>query len=214
MISQIDLSLQQNPDDKSKSQTAQYHAVTPHRPGLDSTTAAAAAALRVASKTSMRPVSLSRRGIKSAAATQQPQQAEEPLLETRTQDPRRQTLHSADRTTRTAKGKTEEGKTGGTVSVTNESYSAAGSDFAGSPRSGQYEDGKAFFKLARKALPFDKFNQLIKNIQMLNKNQKSKEETVAAAEVLFGAEKGPLLDMLKRLLYHGGSGYQNGSQFK
>ena len=70
----------------------------------------------------------------------------------------------------------------------------------GSPRSSQYEEGKRFFKEARKALPFDKFNLFIKQIQLLNKNQISKDAALNAAEQLFGDDNTRLLDMFKHLV--------------
>ena len=119
---------------------------------------------------------------------------------------------SADRVTqerRVGKGKNSGKIEDGFKSVTNEMNSHNGSEysFVSSPRSTQYEEGKVFFREARKALPFDKFNIFIKHIQLLNKNLKTKEETMLAAENLFGEDNRKLLEMFRQLLYHGKNTY-------
>jgi len=64
----------------------------------------------------------------------------------------------------------------------------------------QYEEGKYFFREARKVLPFDKFNGFIKEIKLLNKGQKNKEEVLKTAESLFAKENSRILETFKQLL--------------
>jgi len=75
------------------------------------------------------------------------------------------------------------------------------SGFLTSPRGMHYEEGKAFFKEARRILQFEKFNELIQNIKLLNKGQKSKEEIIKIAEEIFGKDNERMLDMFKKLIY-------------
>lgn len=71
----------------------------------------------------------------------------------------------------------------------------------GSPRQGsQLEEGKAFFREARKLLPFDKFTSFMQQIKLLNKGQRTKEEVLKAAERLFGKENGRMLRSFKVLV--------------
>lgn len=64
----------------------------------------------------------------------------------------------------------------------------------------QYEEGKYFFREARKVLPFDKFNGFLREIKLLNKGQKSREEVLKAAELLFTKENAKMLETFKQLL--------------
>jgi len=64
----------------------------------------------------------------------------------------------------------------------------------------QYEEGKCFFKEARKTLPFDKFNIFIREIKLLNKGQKTKDEVLKIAETLFTKENTKILEAFKQLL--------------
>eukprot|EP00826_Nyctotherus_ovalis_P052870 TRINITY_DN6784_c0_g1_i15.p1 TRINITY_DN6784_c0_g1~~TRINITY_DN6784_c0_g1_i15.p1 ORF type:complete len:340 (-),score=119.61 TRINITY_DN6784_c0_g1_i15:112-1131(-) len=64
----------------------------------------------------------------------------------------------------------------------------------------QYEEGKYFFREARKVLPFDKFNSFLREIKLLNKGQKSREEVLKTAELLFTKENAKMLETFKQLL--------------
>ena len=64
----------------------------------------------------------------------------------------------------------------------------------------QYEEGKSFFREARKMLPFDKFNSFIQEIKLLNKGQKSKEQIIKVAESLFIKENPKMLEIFKQML--------------
>ena len=64
----------------------------------------------------------------------------------------------------------------------------------------QVEEGKAFFREARKLLPFDKFTNFMQQIKLLNKGQRTKEEVVKSAERLFGKENGRMVRTFKQLL--------------
>jgi hypothetical protein len=66
--------------------------------------------------------------------------------------------------------------------------------------SNQYEEGRTFFKEARKLLPFDKFNTFLREIKLLNKGQKTKDEVLKVAETLFTEENARMLEIFKQLI--------------
>ena len=74
--------------------------------------------------------------------------------------------------------------------------------FESSSKTIQYVDGRKFFELAREKLPFDKFNKIIKEIQKMNKNQQSKEETFRICEEVIEKKNKELCLKLRALIYH------------
>ena len=64
----------------------------------------------------------------------------------------------------------------------------------------QYEEGKAFFRDVRKLLSFEKFNNFMQQIKLLNKGQRSKEEVIKSVEILFGKENEQIIKTFKQLM--------------
>jgi len=61
-------------------------------------------------------------------------------------------------------------------------------------------DGKAFFRQARSRLAQDSFNQFLASIKRLNNQQQSREDTLAEARQLFGAQNEDLYYSFENLL--------------
>lgn len=68
------------------------------------------------------------------------------------------------------------------------------------PRSVQFIEGKRFFKAAREKLPEDKFNLLLTELQKMNKNLQSREDTLEQAKSLLGALHKDLYTKFKELV--------------
>lgn len=66
-----------------------------------------------------------------------------------------------------------------------------------------YEEGKAFFKEARRILSFEKFNSFMQQIKLLNRKQRTKEELVKVAEGLFTKEHEGMISAFKQLISRG-----------
>ena len=63
-----------------------------------------------------------------------------------------------------------------------------------------YEEGKSFFREARRILPFDKFNAFRQEIKLLNRGQKTKEEVIKMSEELFTKENMKMVSIFRQLL--------------
>ena len=61
-------------------------------------------------------------------------------------------------------------------------------------------DGKDFFRQARLRLSYEQFNQFLSNIKRLNDHAQTRDETLARAQEIFGAENGDLFNSFKTLL--------------
>ncbi|XP_028547751.1 uncharacterized protein At4g15545-like isoform X3 [Dendrobium catenatum] len=61
-------------------------------------------------------------------------------------------------------------------------------------------DGKEFFRQARTRLSYEQFGTFLANIKELNANRKSRQETLAKAEEIFGPENKDLYLSFQRLL--------------
>ena len=61
-------------------------------------------------------------------------------------------------------------------------------------------DGKDFFRQARLRLSYEQFNQFLSNIKRLNDHAQTRDETLARAQEIFGAENGDLFVSFKTLL--------------
>ena len=61
-------------------------------------------------------------------------------------------------------------------------------------------DGKDFFRQARLRLTYEQFNQFLSNIKRLNDHAQTRDETLARAQEIFGAENGDLFASFKTLL--------------
>lgn len=61
-------------------------------------------------------------------------------------------------------------------------------------------DGKAFFRQARLKLQHEAFNQFLASIKRLNNQEQTREETLAEARRLFGAENNDLYNDFENLL--------------
>merc|ERR1740138_665216 len=61
-------------------------------------------------------------------------------------------------------------------------------------------DGKAFFRQARGKLQHESFNQFLASIKRLNNQEQTREETLAEARRLFGAENNDLYNDFENLL--------------
>merc|ERR1719326_459049 len=67
-------------------------------------------------------------------------------------------------------------------------------------------DGKAFFRQARSRLAQESFNQFLASIKRLNNQQQTREDTLAEARQLFGAQNEDLYVAFENLLNSQGSG--------
>jgi len=70
-----------------------------------------------------------------------------------------------------------------------------------------YEEGKAFFKEARRILSFEKFSYFMQQIKLLNKKQRTKEELVKVAEGLFTKEYENMVEAFKQLISYGNTSF-------
>jgi hypothetical protein len=61
-------------------------------------------------------------------------------------------------------------------------------------------DGKDFFRNARLRLTYDQFNQFLSNIKRLNDHAQTRDETLARAQEIFGAENDDLFVSFNALL--------------
>ena len=61
-------------------------------------------------------------------------------------------------------------------------------------------DGKDFFRQARLRLTYEQFNQFLTNIKRLNDHAQTRDETLAKAQEIFGADNSDLFDSFKSLL--------------
>lgn len=66
----------------------------------------------------------------------------------------------------------------------------------------QEEEGKEFFRQAKNKLSWKQYNHLTAIIKKLNNRQQNKQETVAEAKKLFGAEHDDLFVAFSALLNH------------
>lgn len=66
----------------------------------------------------------------------------------------------------------------------------------------QYEDGKQFFREAKRLLPFFKYKNFMQQIKLLNGGQKSKKEVIDVAEQVFSKENVGMLEKFKNLIYN------------
>lgn len=75
-----------------------------------------------------------------------------------------------------------------------------GSSPGGEQNAAAVMDGKDFFRQARLRLSYEQFNQFLSNIKRLNDHAQTRDETLARAQEIFGAENGDLFVSFKALL--------------
>ena len=68
------------------------------------------------------------------------------------------------------------------------------------PNAAAVMDGKDFFRQARLRLTYEQFNQFLSNIKRLNDHAQTRDETLARAQDIFGADNGDLFASFKSLL--------------
>jgi len=71
---------------------------------------------------------------------------------------------------------------------------------ASSPGTNPQVDGRMFFRSARSRLSYEAFNAFLANIKRLNNHQQSRDETLAEAKKIFGAEQEDLYKDFVQLL--------------
>ena len=68
------------------------------------------------------------------------------------------------------------------------------------PNAAAVMDGKDFFRQARLRLTYEQFNQFLSNIKRLNDHAQTRDETLARAQEIFGAENSDLFGSFTSLL--------------